>query len=228
MAKPIRNSRKSSGTAGEVFHKMYTGLWRLSTKGGTKNKKMRLIPTLAALSIAIIPLTSNGQGTKKCVPSSPSSSSAYQEFMRSDLRAKWSTKDFGPLRHMSGEDFQDCVYRGDYYGFTMIQSNTGATARAVSYLKKGGVQKALVFEVSETGPRSYLAKAFDVSGTPMFQITVTGGVLTDVQALGQFGCGGVYLRGFAQTVFATATAGPVGFAFGMGYMMFDLWDNGCL
>lgn len=196
--------------------------------GGAKTKqKMKLIPAIALLAIVLTPLTGQAQGAKDCGPSSPSASAAYQSFMRSDLPAQWSTKDFGPLAPLKGGDFLDCVHKGGYISFAMTQSNMGNTARTLGYATKSGLGKAVVFEVTQTGAKSYIAKAMDVAGNALFNITVVDGNVVDVQGL-RTGCSGIYLRNFASVCLATAGTGPVGFGVSMAVMVFDLWDNGCI
>ena len=111
----------------------------------------------------------------------------------------------------------------------MVQMASGNTARVLGYASRSGAMKATVFEVTETGSKSYTLNMLDISGNVLYQSTIVNGQVTDVQAIGgNSGCAGIYLKGFVETVLGTAAGGPVGFGVGMGMMMFDLWDNGCL
>jgi hypothetical protein len=163
-----------------------------------------------------------------CTPGDPKTSAAFAEFMKSNLAKNWNTAKFGPLSGANSGEFKDCTSGSGTLGFSKGLGSVGGRALALGYANRNGRMEAAVFEVTETGPRSYSALAYDVQGNAIFSINVRDGHVTDAQSLGQSGCAGVYLTGFAETVLGTATLGPAGFAFGMGMMMFSLWDNGCL
>ncbi len=152
--------------------------------------------------------------------------------MRSDLPAKWSTKDFGRLAPLPGGDFQECTQGADIKGFAMIQTSTANITRSVGYASKRGSGKALVFEVTEVpgSANTFATKVFDVTGALQFTFTSNNGRLIDYQYVGVGGnvqCSRAVVQGVISTVGGTIGLGPVGFALGMASMCVDLWANDC-
>lgn len=188
---------------------------------------MKFIPTLAALTIALLPLTSHGQGNKDCNPSTPASSAAYQEFMKSDLPAKWSTKDFGPLAPSTNGQFLDCSYETGHRGFAMQLAGNNQNVKVLGHVTQNGQNKALVFGVTQTSTREFQVKAHNIDGRLLFQYRLVDGNVTDVQAIGPMNCSETYLVGLVGMA-AGVSGGPVGVGIGAACMMYSLWRSGCL
>lgn len=187
---------------------------------------LRLQVVIAA--VVLNSATSLGQGLKDCKPSTPSTSSAYQLFLRSGLNNNWSSSAFGAFRQPQEAQFHECAKAGGYIGFSGILSQSQTSARSLGYANVGNEHKALVFDVNSNGSDRIAGQARRLDGTVVFTFTMVNGGAPEVQMIGGgSSCSGIYVSGLLGTIGLT-TLGPIGFAAGMAGMMFSLYDAGCI